>query len=133
MGVPRCNSETMIDNHQAAIAGMVFRNGNDSIRRRVNRSAIIRRHVYAGMKRAFTAEWVQALAEAVGNVSHHRPDRWGVRGIRKTHRGEQMQPAAGDGDHCSITLQEGVLLDGAVKSILSVGWIIALIECRRVI
>src|SRR5882762_10188165 len=73
MSVPRCNSKTMIDNHQPAIARMVFCNADDPIHRRVNRSTIVRRHVYAGMKRAFTAERVQALAEAVGNVSHHRP------------------------------------------------------------
>src|SRR5260370_7356977 len=41
-----------------------------------------------------------------------------------------MHSAAGDGDHCSITLQEGVLLDGAVKSILGVRGIVAQIECR---
>src|SRR6266403_569296 len=117
--VPGGDSESMIDNHQAAVASMVPCDGDDSIRSGGNRSAIVRSHIHSGVKRAFTAERVQALAEAIGNVTHHRPDRRRVRGVGKAHRGEQMEPAAGDGNHCGIALQESVLLDGTIESILS--------------
>src|SRR6266446_3493135 len=112
---------------------MVFRDGDDSIRGCVNGGAIVRSHVHAGVKCAFTAERIQALAEAIGNVAHHRPNRWRVGGVRKAHRGEQMEPAAGDGNYCGVALQEGVLLDGAVKSILGIYGAVGLVEsCRMV-
>src|SRR5712692_1502697 len=44
-----------------------------------------------------------------------------------------MEPAAGDGNHRGIALQESVLLDGAVKGILRVHRIVALIESRWMI
>src|SRR5712692_3513754 len=44
-----------------------------------------------------------------------------------------MEPAAGDGNHRGVALQESVLLDGAVKGILRVHRIVALIESRWMI
>src|SRR5216684_2423200 len=82
MCVPGGDSETMIDDHQAAVACMVLRDGDDSIRRGMNRSAVIRRHIYACVECTLTAEWIQALAEAIRNVPHDRPDRRGCRSDR---------------------------------------------------
>src|SRR6266851_9751032 len=112
---------------------MVFRDGDDSISRGVHRSAVIRGYVDASMECAFTAEWIQAFAKAVGDVTQHRPYRRRVGGIRETHRRHQSQAAAGDGDHRGIALQEGVLLDRAVKRILWSNRVMAKIEGGGVI
>src|SRR5258708_36711719 len=117
MRVPGGDSETMIDNHEAAVACMVLRDGDDSIRRGMNWSAVIRRHIDTCVECALTAEWIQALAEAIGNVPHDRPDRRGVRGVGKAHGGDKVEPSAGDGDYRCIALQETVLLDGAVETL----------------
>src|SRR6266436_4856654 len=73
--VPGGDSESMIDNHQPSVTGMVLRDGDDSIRSSMNRSAIVRSHIHSGVECAFAAERVQALTEAIRNVTHHRPDR----------------------------------------------------------
>src|SRR5207237_6028612 len=79
------------------------------------------------------AEGVQPLAEAIRDVPHHRPNRRSVGGIGKFVRREQLQSAARHGDHRRVALQKGVLLDGAVKRILRVRRVVALIERRRMI
>ena len=61
MRIPGADAETMIEHHQAPIAGVVFRDGHDAVRRRVNRRAVIGRHVNAGVECAFTAERIQAV------------------------------------------------------------------------
>src|SRR5260370_38342 len=111
MFVPGGDSETMTDDRKVSVACMVVGDGDDSSTGGMNRSAVIRRHIDACVECTLTAEWIQALAEAIGNVPHDRPDRRGVRGVGKTHGGKQMEPAAGDGDHRGIALQESVLLD----------------------
>src|SRR5260370_22641998 len=67
--IPGGDTKSVIDYHQAAVPCMVFRDGNDSVSSSVNGSAVIRSDVYAGMKRALTAEWIQAFAKAVGDMT----------------------------------------------------------------
>ncbi len=123
----------MIDDHQTAVACMVLRDGDDSIRSCVHRCAIVGSHVHAGVECAFAAERIHALAEAIGDMAHDRPDRRRVGGVGKAHRGEQMESAAGDSNHSGIALQESVLLDGTVERILGIHGIVALVESRRMI
>ena len=85
------------------------------------------------MERTLTAERIQALAKAVRDVAQNRPNRRRVRGIGKTHGGQQVETAAGNGDHRSVALQERVLLDRAVKSVLRIHWIVALVKGRGMI
>src|SRR6266699_3805091 len=133
MRVPGGDSETMIDDYQAAVACMVLRDGDDSIRSRMYGSAIVRSHIHAGVECSFAAERIQALTKTVGNMPHDRPDRWRVGGVGKAHGGEQMESTAGDGDHRCIAFQESILLDGTVESILGIHWIVGLVECRWMI
>ena len=55
--------------HQAAIARMVFRDGDDSVGSGVHRSAIIRADIHARMERAFTRERIQSLAKTVRDMT----------------------------------------------------------------
>ena len=123
----------MVDHYQAAVACVIFRNGNHSVRGRVNRRAVIGGHVHSRVKRAFAAEGVEPFAKAIRDVAHHRPNRGRVGRVGKVHRREEMQSAAGDGDHCGVALQERVLLDGAVKRVLGIHRVVALVERRRVV
>src|SRR5438046_10422938 len=70
VGVPGGDSKTMVDNHQPTVARMVLCDSDNPIRSRVNRSPIIRSHIHSGVERAFAAERIQALAEAIGDVAH---------------------------------------------------------------
>ena len=123
----------MINHHQTAVTRVVFRDGNHAVRCRMDRSAVVRGHVHARMERTFSAEGIEALAEAIRDVAHHRPNRRRVGGIREAQWGKQMESAAGNSDHRSIALQEGVLLDGTVERVLRVRRVVALIERRGMI
>src|SRR6266850_5364123 len=107
----------MINYHQAAVAGVVSRDVDDAVGRGVNRRAVIGRYIHSRVERTLTAERVQSLAKAVRDVAQNGPNRRRVGGIGKTHGGQQVEAAAGNGDHRSVALQEGVLLDRAVKSV----------------
>ena len=75
MRVPGGNAESVVDYYQPAITGMVVRDGYYTIRRGVHRRPIIGGHIYPGVKRAFSAEGIEALAKTVGDVSQNGPDR----------------------------------------------------------
>src|SRR5882757_8774103 len=109
---------------------MVFANGDDSIGGGMHRGAIIRRHIDASVKRAFSAKRIEAFPKAVGNMAKHRPDRWRVAGIREAHGWHQTQTTARNGDYRGIAFQKSVLLNGAVKCVLRSDRIVANIESR---
>ena len=131
--VPRRNPETVIDHHQPAITRVILSDHYDSVRRRMHGHAIVRRHIHAGMKRAFSAERIQPLTEGIRDMPQHRPSRWSVGRVRKTHRRHQPQSAAIRGDRRRVPFQERVLLHRPVKSIRSRHRIVALVERRRMV
>ncbi len=128
MGVPGGDAKAVINHNQPAVSGMILRSGDDPIRSRVNWRAVVRGDIDAGVERAFTAERVQALTEAVRDVPEYRPALRRVRGIGQAHRRKQVQTAAGNGNRRGVALQKRVLLDRPVESILRVDGIVALIE-----
>src|SRR5260370_16458611 len=67
MRVPRCDSKTMVDNHQAPISRMVLCGRDDSVRGRVNRRAIVAPPIHPTTEGAFPAEGIHALAKTIGN------------------------------------------------------------------
>src|SRR5207249_9961042 len=75
MRVPRSNAKPMVDHYQATVARVSLSDRNHAVRRSMNRRAIIRSYVHASVERTLTAERVEALAEAIRNVSHDRPNR----------------------------------------------------------
>src|SRR5580700_1593249 len=73
MRVPGGDAETMIQHNQATVAGMVFSDRYNAIRRSMHRRAVIGGHIHACVERAFAVERIQAFPEAVCDVPHHRP------------------------------------------------------------
>src|SRR5579859_5728885 len=73
--IPGRHAETMIHDHQPSVTGVVFRNSHDAIGGGVYRRAVIRGDIHACMKRAFTAERIEAFPERVGDVAHNGPNR----------------------------------------------------------
>src|SRR6266404_408194 len=120
----------VIDHYQAAVARMVFSNGDNSIGGGMHRGAIIRRHIDTGVKGALSAKRIEAFPKTVGNMAEHRPDGWRVAGIRKAHGRHQAQTTARNGDYRGIAFQKSVLLDGAVKRVLRSDRVVANIESR---
>ena len=59
----------MVDDHQPAIASVIFRDGNDTVRGGMDRCAIIRRDVNTGMERPLSAERIEPLSKAIGDMS----------------------------------------------------------------
>src|SRR5436190_21526481 len=108
----------MVDDHQPAVTRMVFRNSDNSIGSRMNRSAVIRGHIHAGVKRAFPTERIQSLAETVGNVAHDRPERGRVCGVRKTHWGRKLSPPVEKAVNSALGFRDVLLHDEPVKGIL---------------
>src|SRR6267154_6412301 len=123
----------MIDHYQAAVARMVFSNGDNSIGGGMHRGAIIRGHIDAGMKGALSAKRIEAFPKSIGNVAEHWPDGWRIAGIREAHGWHQPQAAARNGDYRGIAFQKSVLLDGAVKRILGSYRVVANIESRGMV
>ena len=82
---------------------------------------VICANIHARMKRTFTGERVDALAKTIRDVAEYRPNRRGVTGIRKGARGHQAKSARGNSDCCSVALEEGILLEGAVKGVFGSG------------
>ncbi len=93
MRVPGGDAKPVIDDHDASIAGVIFRADHYAIRGRVYWRSVIRRHIDACVERAFTAERVKPLAEAVRDMSEHWPNRWCIGGIGETERRHQTQSA----------------------------------------
>src|SRR5579885_2816995 len=74
MGVPGGDPKAVVDDDEAAVTCVIFSNRDDAVLGGVPRCAITGGTVHAGLECAFPAERVQALAEAVRDVPHHRPD-----------------------------------------------------------
>src|SRR5580692_6810451 len=133
MRVPGADAETMIKHHQAPVPGMVFSDGHNTIRRCVNRRAVIGSYVNARVKRTFTVERIKPFAEAVRDMSHHWPDRWRIRGIGKIHYWHQLHAAGRDSNDCRVPLEKGVLLNGSVEGVFRSDLAVGRIEGRGVI
>src|ERR1700674_7598 len=118
MGVPRGDAEAVVYNHNTPVAGMVFSDRYDAVSGGVNRCAVIRGHVHAGVERSFPAEWIEPLAKSIGDVAEHRPNGGCVARVRKARYRDEAQAAAVNGDGRGISFQKCVLLNSAVKSIL---------------
>src|SRR6266850_4819522 len=63
--IPRRDSKSVIDHHQAAVAGVVVRDVDNAVGGGVNRRSVIGRHIDSRMERTLSAERVQPLAKAV--------------------------------------------------------------------
>src|SRR5207245_5038091 len=73
--VPRGDAKPMIDHHQPPIARMILRDGDHAIRCRMHGRAVIGSHIHTSVKRTLPAERIKALAKAIRDVSHDRPNR----------------------------------------------------------
>src|SRR4029077_10590922 len=103
---------------QPAIARVIIGDGDDAVGSGMNRSAVIRGDVDSGVESTLTTEGVETFPESIRNVAHYRPHRWRIGGIGKAQSRNKAQAAAADSDGRRIPLQESVLLDGKVESIL---------------
>lgn len=73
VAVPGGHAEAVIDNDHPAIPGAITRRENDSISRDVDGISVGGGNIHAGVKFTFTAERIEALAEASGQMSIHWP------------------------------------------------------------
>src|SRR5580692_1054881 len=133
MRVPSCESETVIDNDDATVTGVLIGADDDAVGGGVNRSAIVGANVDASVEGTFTRERIEAFAEAVGDMSEDRPDGRRVIGIGKSTGRNQTQATGGNGDSGGVAFQKRVLLNGTIEGILGSGFIVDEIESRRVI
>src|SRR5258708_29907547 len=133
MGVPSADAETMVYDDKASVAGAVFGDGHDAISRGVDGGTVIRGYVNARVECAFPAERIEPLSKTIGNMAEDRPDGPRIRGVRKACHRDKAQAAAVDGDGRGISFQEGVLLDGTVKSVLGSYRIVGQVEGGRMI
>ena len=117
MRVPGGNAKSVIDEYHAAIAGVLPRIEDNAVGRGVHGRAVIGADVNARVERTFTRERVEPLAKAIRDVAENRPDRRRIIGIREGHGGHQAKAARGNSDGRSIALEEGKLLNGAVKGV----------------
>src|SRR5262249_30544393 len=88
-------AESVGDDEQAAVAGVVLRDGDDAIGGGVHRSAVVGSDVDAGVERAFTGERVEALAEGVGDMPEDGPHRRRIGGVGEAGAGNQPQAVGG--------------------------------------
>src|SRR6267378_4261262 len=86
--VPGRDAKPVVYDNQAAITGVVFTDGYDSVGSRVNWRAVIGSHIHPRVKCTLTAERVQTLTKTVSDVPQDRPDRRCVGGIGKARRRE---------------------------------------------
>src|SRR5882724_3369737 len=107
--IPGGDTEAVIDYNQAAVTGVVFDDGNDAVGGGVNRCAVVGSNVNAGVERTFTAEGIEPFAEAVRDMTKHRPNRGRIGRIGKAERWKQAQATCGDGDSGGILLEKGIL------------------------
>src|SRR2546430_14544098 len=84
--IPGGDTKTVIHDYEAAVAGMVFDDRNDTVGGGVNRCAVVRCNVNARMECAFAAERIETFAKAIRDMAKYRPDRRRIRGIGKTER-----------------------------------------------
>ena len=122
------NAKTVLDDHETSVAGMRFRGGDEAIGSNVDRFAIFGTDVNASVERTFTRERIQTLAETVRDVTHDGPDGRSVIGIGKGHCRQQPEAGSGNRDGTGVALEEGILLEGPIESVLRSGFRIGLIE-----
>jgi len=104
MRVPGGESETVIDNDHATVAGVLIGADHDAVGGGVDGSAIVGADVDASVEGTFTRERIEAFAKAVGNVSEDRPDGRRVIGIGKSAGRNETEATGGNGDSGGVAL-----------------------------
>jgi len=84
----------VIHDYEAAVTGVVFDDRNDTVGGGVNRCAVIRCDVNAGMEGAFAAERIETFAKAIRDVAKYGQTEGVYEESAKPKDGSKRKPPA---------------------------------------